>query len=98
MHIYSHSELSCERASKSYIASPKHLITFLETNQLKGKMKPEKPLFPAQASTAALSRSHRPGSRVHSKSVPALTSQVTQRELEQSFICNLEGESERLVQ
>jgi len=62
MHIYSHSELSCERASKSYIAFPK-ASDDISRKQLKRKMKPGQPLCPAQAdSAAALSGSHGRGS------------------------------------
>lgn len=43
MRIYSHSELSGERPSEPYIASPKHLIRFLENKPTERETEPGKP-------------------------------------------------------
>lgn len=62
MHIYSHSELSGERASKSYIAFPQSIwVDFRKQTNWKGQIEPEKPLLPAQAGEAAAQRESQAG-------------------------------------
>lgn len=71
--------------------SPKHGIRFLENKPTEKKIKPEKPLLPAQAgNAAALSRSPEQGSHAHRMSVPILTFQKTKGESEESSILKLE--------